>query len=61
MGDRTFHLRRRLAASEERRTGPALDIRRTPEAVSRAMRLGRMLRLAPPEVLAEEIGAVTDA
>jgi hypothetical protein len=58
---RFFHLRRRLSEAEERQTGPALDIRRTPEAVARAMRLGSMLRLAPPEVLAEEIGAVLPA
>lgn len=59
MGDHAFHLRRRLAPSEERRTGPVKDIRRTPEAVSRAMRLGPMLRFAPPEVLADELGQVT--
>jgi hypothetical protein len=36
--------------------GPALDIRRTPEAVRRALRLGGMLAYAPPEVIADEIG-----
>lgn len=55
---RFFHLRRRLSEAEERQTGPALDIRRTPEAVSRAMRLGPVLRFAPPEVIADELGTV---
>jgi hypothetical protein len=60
MGDRAFHVRRRLAAPEERMTGPALDIRRTPEALARAARLGPLLRFAPPEVLAHELGTVGD-
>ena len=59
-GGRFFHLRRRLSEAEERQTGPALDIRRTPEALSRALRLGSLLRFVPPEVIAEEIGTMTD-
>lgn len=55
---RFFHIRRRLSEAEELRVGPALDIRRTPEAVTRVMRLGAMLRFAPPEVLADEVGTV---
>ncbi len=51
-----FHLRRRLTASEGKRTGPVADIRGTAEARRRAETLGALLRLAPPEVLAEELG-----
>jgi hypothetical protein len=57
MGDRAFHVRRRLAAREMAVTGPVLDIRRTPEARERAAALGTMLRYAPPEVLDDEIGS----
>lgn len=53
---RVFHLRRRLTAAEEAITGPVADIRRTPEARRRAAAVGGMLRLAPAEVLADEIG-----
>jgi len=56
MGDHAFHVRRRLSAAEQAGVGPAVDIRRSPEAISRAMRLGGMLWLAPPEVLADELG-----
>jgi hypothetical protein len=59
MGDHAFHVRRRLSASEEAHVGPVLDIRRTGEAVRRAERLGSLLALAPAEVLADELGAVT--
>lgn len=41
--------------------GPVLDIRRTPEAVRRALGLGGMLALAPPDVLADEVGTVLRA
>ena len=34
-GMRILHLRRRLSAAEERRTGPALDIRGSPEMYRR--------------------------
>lgn len=53
---RFFHLRRRLSEAEQRQVGPALDIRRTPEALRRGLSLGSMLRYAPPEVLADELG-----
>lgn len=56
MGDGAFHVRRRLAAGEAKVTGPVADIRGTSEAAARAAMLGDRLRLAPPEVLAEEIG-----
>lgn len=56
MGERAFHVRRRLSGAEQAKVGPALDIRRTDEARRRASRLGGMLDLAPPEVLADEIG-----
>jgi hypothetical protein len=58
---RFFHLRRRLTAGEERRVGPVLDIRRTPEAVLRAGRLGPLLAFAPADVVADEIGTVLRA
>lgn len=54
---RAFHLRRRLSRIEELEVGPVVDIRRTPEARARAQRLGALLRLAPDEVLVDEIGA----
>lgn len=57
MGDAAFHIRRRLTAREQRDVGPAVDIRGSDEARMRAARVGNMLALAPPEVLAEEIGA----
>ena len=53
---RAFHIRRRLTAAEEERTGPVADIRRTPEARARASMLGSWLRLAPAGVLADELG-----
>lgn len=53
---RAFHLRRRLSAEEELQVGPVRDIRRTPEAQQRARALGKLLRLAPEEVLHDEIG-----
>jgi hypothetical protein len=56
MGDVAFHVRRRLSAAEQASVGPAVDIRRTPEARTRAMRLSALLRFASPEVLADEIG-----
>lgn len=56
MGDRAFHVRRRLSAREMAVTGPVLDIRATPEALSRALALGPALRFAPREVLDDELG-----
>lgn len=51
-----FHIRRRLSVREMPRVGPVVDVRRTPEALRRAGRLGDLLRFAPAEVLDEEIG-----
>ena len=51
-----FHIRRRLTWREQRRVGPVVDVRRTPEAAARAARLGELLRIVPPEILAEELG-----
>ena len=56
VGRTAFHVRRRLAAREMALVGPVMDIRGTPEARERAAALGSLLRLAPPEVLAEELG-----
>jgi hypothetical protein len=39
-----------------RAVGPVADIRRSDEARMRGSRLGPLLRLAPPEVLADELG-----
>lgn len=58
MGDHAFHVRRRLSAGEARGVGDVLDIRGSDEARMRAARVGPLLRLAPPGVLAEEIGAM---
>lgn len=56
---RAFHLRRRLSAREQRHVGPVVDVRRTPEALKRAQRLGTMLRFAPAEVLRDELGSAS--
>lgn len=53
---RFYHLKRRLSEAEQEQVGPAQDIRRTPEAVRRAGRVGPMLRFAPLEVIAGELG-----
>lgn len=51
-----YHLRRRLTSVEQGGVGPVVDVRGTVEARRRAEGLGRLLRLVPPEVLAEELG-----
>lgn len=56
MGSNAFHVRRCLSDAEVRAVGPVADIRRTPEAARRALAVGGMLRLAPAEVIADEIG-----
>ncbi|HMH93884.1 MAG TPA: hypothetical protein VK586_22740 [Streptosporangiaceae bacterium] len=54
---KAFHIRRRLSEREQQRTGLVVaDIRRTPEALQRAMRVRDKLIFAGPDVLAEEIG-----
>jgi hypothetical protein len=55
-GQKAVHIRRRLTAREQLLVGPVVDIRRSAEARMRAARLGARLSMAPPEVLAEEIG-----
>lgn len=55
---KAFHIRRRLSAAEQEPVGPVVDIRGTAEARMRASRLGPLLRLAPDEVLEEELGTV---
>ncbi len=57
---RAFHLRRRLNTREQRDVGPVVDIRRTPEALRRANRLGPMLTYAPAGVLADELPRLRD-
>jgi hypothetical protein len=56
---KAVHIRRRLTGREQQHAGPVVDIRRSGEARMRAARLGSRLRLAPPDVLADEIGALT--
>lgn len=51
-----FHLRRRLTVREASTVGPVVDVRGTAEAHHRARRLGDLLRYAPAEVLADELG-----
>jgi hypothetical protein len=52
-----FHVRRRLSAVEELDVGPAVDIRGTREATSRALDLGfRLLHAVPEHVIAAELG-----
>ena len=51
-----FHIRRRLNGGEQKRTGEAIDMRGTPEASVRALRMGVHLQRIPPDMLAEEIG-----
>lgn len=53
---RAFHLRRRLSEVEQRRVGPVVDVRGTPEALRRAQALGDLLAYAPREVLVDELG-----
>lgn len=56
---KAFHIRRRLSQREQQRTGLVVaDIRRTPEAIQRAMRVRDKLIFAGPDVLAEELGTV---
>ena len=59
MGDHAFHVRRRLADREEKSVGPVMDIRGSDEARMRAMRVADRLHLAPPEVIADELGAMS--
>lgn len=54
---RVFHLRRRLTDAEAAPIGPVRDVRGTPEAHRRLRALPRgLLRLVPPDALAEEGG-----
>ena len=53
---RAFHVRRRLSPAEAKHVGPVADIRRTDEARMRASRVPGLRSLAPPEILAEELG-----
>lgn len=57
MGERAFHIRRRMTEREQRHVGPVMDIRGSDEARMRAMRVADRLHLAPPRIIAEEIGA----
>lgn len=53
---KAFHIRRRLSEREQQHVGPVMDIRGSDEARMRAMRVADRLHLAPPEVIAEELG-----
>jgi hypothetical protein len=52
---KAFHIRRRLAGREQKLVGDVMDIRGSDEARMRGGRVGHLLRLAPPEVLADEL------
>lgn len=52
----SLHLRRRLSAQEQTRVGDPVDVRGTVEARRRAEALGDLIKHAPAEVLANELG-----
>jgi hypothetical protein len=52
---KAFHLRRRLSTSEELLTGPAIDVRGTDEALSRAAIVMKQCPFVPKEMIYEEI------
>ena len=54
-GQKAFHIKRRMTEREQRLIGPAVDIRGSDEARMRAGRVANWLRLAPPELLADEL------
>lgn len=55
----SLHVRRRLSAAEEAIVGPVVDIRRTAEAIHRAVPLAKLglFKFIPDDVLSEELGA----
>jgi hypothetical protein len=53
---RAFHVRRRLSAAEIELTGPAVDVRGTPEARARAEAARRARPELPERFFLEEIG-----
>lgn len=55
-GRAAVHLRRRLSDREQRSIGPAVDVRGTPEALQRAMRLPDQLRAILPASAFAEVG-----
>lgn len=51
---RTYHVRRRLTPDEQKITGPALDVRGTPEALKRIHRVRSLAPYVPlRDLLAE--------
>jgi len=56
-----LHLRRRLTPAEAAPIGPVLDVRGTPEALTRFQALpARLRRALPAEALEHELGAARD-
>ena len=53
-----LHIRRRLTDEEAEPIGEVLDIRGTPEARARAVRMGQEIERIPPDMLADELGVV---
>jgi len=53
---RAYHVRRRLSAAEESLVGPAIDVRGTAEAASRALVIRPLFGLLPPGLLEDELG-----
>jgi hypothetical protein len=43
MGDKAFHVRRRLTETEARKVGPVIDVRGTPEADRRLVFVRRLI------------------
>lgn len=51
---KAYHVRRRLTADEECVTGPAVDVRRTPESLRRIRRVQVLAPFVPAKMLLEE-------
>lgn len=56
MGEKAFHVRRRLTDQEAAHIGPAVDIRHTPEARRRLNAVALAQPAVPLEWLLQEIG-----
>lgn len=52
---KAFHVRRRLSAEEQESIGPAIDIRGTPEAMSRINNIRMVMPFLPRELLMAEM------
>ncbi len=50
-----YHVRRRLSETEEAATGPAVDVRGTPEAIERIRRVQKAAPYMPNDFLLSEM------